>query len=224
LLCAGRDCTIVRVDERREERDERARTTTLGDLLYAGRDRTRVLEKDWLRLVESIAAGDQHALRELYDRTHRLVFTLIMRITHDRDAAEELTIEVFHDVWRRASRYDASVGTVVAWIMNQARSRAIDRLRFESRKKRVNPYVEPTFEEAADRSDEAPVVRDEGRRLQSALSVLTLDERIAIETAYFSELSYAETAARLEQPLGTIKTRIRSALAKLRQALGARDL
>ena len=83
----------------------------------------------------------QAALRELYQRTHRLVFTLTMRICGHREIAEELTLDVFHDVWRHASRYDAAGGSVVGWIMNQARSRAIDRLRFERRKKRVDPYA-----------------------------------------------------------------------------------
>src|SRR5919205_4036198 len=89
-----------------------------------------------------MAAGDQLALHALYERTHRVVFTLVMRITANRESAEELTLDVFHDVWRRASRYDAANGTVLGWIMNQARSRAIDRLRFDQRKKRVNPYPE----------------------------------------------------------------------------------
>src|SRR3546814_13011070 len=87
-------------------------------------------------LVQSMAAGDQLALHALYERAHRPVFTLIMRITANRETAEELTIDVFHDVWRRASRYDPANGTVLGWVMNQARSRAIARLRFESRKKR----------------------------------------------------------------------------------------
>src|SRR5207237_1930781 len=93
-------------------------------------------EQDWAVLVQSIAAGDQLALHALYEMAHRIVFTFIMRITANRETAEELTIDVFHDVWRRASRYEAANGTVLACIMNQARSRAIDRLRFESRLKR----------------------------------------------------------------------------------------
>jgi DNA-directed RNA polymerase specialized sigma24 family protein len=93
-----------------------------------------VLEQDWAALVRAIAAGDQLALHALYERAHRIVFTLVMRLTANRETAEELTIDVFHDIWRRASDYDAASGTVLGWIMNQARSRAIDRLRFESRK------------------------------------------------------------------------------------------
>src|SRR6185437_7839892 len=110
---------------------------TLGDVLYA-KSRTVVPEQDWAKLVQSIAEGDQLALHALYERAHRPVFTLIMRLTANREIAEELTVDVFHDVWRRAARYDAENGTVLGWIMNQARSRAIDRLRFESRKKRSN--------------------------------------------------------------------------------------
>ena len=86
----------------------------------------------WAALVQSIAAGDQLALHALYDRAHNPVFTLIMQITAHRETAEELTIDVFHDVWRHASRYDAANGTVLGWIMNQARSRAINRHRLEN--------------------------------------------------------------------------------------------
>ena len=104
---------------------------TLGDLLYADRQRTRISEEEWIGLVRSIAAGDQAALRALYQRAHRIVFTLTMRISGNQQTAEELTLDVFHDVWRRASAYDPRNGPVLGWLMNQARSRAIDRLRHE---------------------------------------------------------------------------------------------
>jgi RNA polymerase sigma-70 factor, ECF subfamily len=195
-------------------------TRVLGDLLYVDAAKTLVSEKDWVGLVQSMAAGDQRALHALYERTHRIVFTLIVRITNNRETAEELTLDVFHDVWRRASTYDAAGGSVVGWIMNQARSRAIDRLRFEGRKKRVNPHADsPLPATAASDPHEAFDVSEQGRLLRKALTVLTPDERQAIEIAFFSELTYDEVAARLNQPLGTVKTRIRSGLGKLRQAL-----
>ena len=126
---------------RRTRRDEGDRAKgTLGDLLYADKAKGLVAEKEWVTLVHAIVAGDQGALHALYERTHRIVFTLILRITRNRETAEELTLDVFHDVWRRASKYDPAGGSVVGWIMNQARSRAIDRLRFEQRKKRVDPH------------------------------------------------------------------------------------
>ena len=197
-----------------------ASQTTLGDLLYANTAKRRVSEKEWIGLVQAIAARDERALHALYDQMHRIVFTLTIRITGNRATAEELTLDVFHDVWRRASTYDPAAGSVVGWIMNQARSRAIDRLRFEQRKKRVNP--DTSLAMAQPRSpDDAVDDRDQERRLRQALQVLTTDERQAIETAFFSEMTYSEVAARFNQPLGTVKTRIRSGLAKLRQALAA---
>src|ERR1700758_3678029 len=128
-----------------KERTENT-AATLGDVLYA-KCEAPVPEQDWMVLVHAIAAGDQLALHALYERSHRVVFTLIMRIAANRETAEELTIDVFHDVWRRAARYDAANGTVLGWIMNQARSRAIDRLRFETRKKRSHAGDEPLLAE-----------------------------------------------------------------------------
>jgi RNA polymerase sigma-70 factor, ECF subfamily len=193
---------------------------TLGDVLYA-KSKPPVPEQDWVMLVQSIATGDQLALHALYERAHRIVFTLVMRITANRETAEELTIDVFHDVWRRASRYDPANGTVLGWIMNQARSRAIDRLRFDSRKKRSHDgHQEPPAEPAADPRDVIEL-REQGQSLRKALAALTSDERHAIETTFFAGLTHAEAALRLDQPLGTIKTRIRSGLHKLRQTLTA---
>lgn len=196
-------------------------TKTLGDVLYADAQAV-VGEKDWVALVRSVASGDQLALRTLYDWTHRLVYTLSVRITGDPHAAEEVTVDVFHDVWRRAGGYDPAGGSVVGWIMNQARSRAIDRVRFEHRQKRVNPSPDAPLPAAAVGDPVATLdLRERGRVLREALKVLTPDERHAIEAAFFSELTYQEVATRLQQPLGTVKTRIRSALGKLRQALAA---
>jgi RNA polymerase sigma-70 factor (ECF subfamily) len=194
---------------------------TLGDLLFADPAGRRPPEAQWVAVVQAIAARDPHALRLLYERTHRLVFTSILRITRNRETAEELTVDVFHDIWRRAGDYHASGGTVVGWIMNQARSRALDRLRYESRLKRVSTAVDLS----SDRTDgamEDPVEwRDRARQLHSAIAVLSTDERMAIQTAYFSDLSHTDVAARLNQPVGTVKTRIRSGLQKLRRMMDA---
>lgn len=193
---------------------------TLGDVLYAGAN-PPVLEQDWVGLVRAIAAGDQPALHALYERAHRIVFTLLMRITANREIAEELTIDVFHDIWRRASRYDAASGTVLGWIMNQARSRAIDRLRFENRKKRRQGDDVQSMAEAAADPHDLRQLREQGTALRAALTALTPDERQAIETTFFGGLTHAEAAVRLNQPLGTVKTRIRSGLHKLRHILAA---
>jgi RNA polymerase sigma-70 factor, ECF subfamily len=193
---------------------------TLGDVLYADKAAPRVQEQEWVRLVQCIGTGDQLALHALFAQTHRIVFTLIVRITSNRETAEEVTLDVFHDVWRRASTYDPAGGSVVGWIMNQARSRAIDRLRHEQRKKRVGDPAESLPPPAAVRGPhEAFDMAEQERLLREALLTLVPAERQAIETAFFSELTYVEAADRLDLPVGTVKTRIRSGLRKLRQAL-----
>ena len=212
---------IVSATVRNDEHQSDGTTATLGAVLFARKPSGVVPEQEWTAIIRSIAAGDQAALHALYERTHGVVFTLIVRITNSRETAEELALDVFHDVWRRAPQYDASGGSVVGWILNQARSRAIDRLRFEQRKKRVNPHAAESPEPSSSDSSKWLELRDQARCLQDALSLLTPDERTVIETAFFSEFTYTEVAARLNQPIGTVKTRIRSALGKLRQALTA---
>ena len=196
---------------------------TLGELLYADHTKARVSEDAWVALVRAIAARDQRALRLLYERAHRLVFTFLARLVHDRQSAEELTVDTFHAVWCRAAEYDPVDGSVLGWIMNQARSRGIDRLRYEQRKKRIAPPLsDDVFRTGGtDSTGEAIDAIQRGQALRECLSSLTAGEREAIEAAFFRELSYPEVAARLNQPLGTIKTRIRSGLEKLRQGLPA---
>lgn len=198
---------------------------TLGDLLYADHTQARVSEGAWVALVRAMAAGDQRALRALYERTHRLVFTFLARLLNDRRSAEEVTVDTFHAVWQRAARYDPTGGPVLGWIMNQARTRAIDRLRYEQRKKRTaRPCADDgSADGGTDSADEAIEAIQQGQALRESLSVLTSGEREAIEAAFFLELSYPEVATRLNQPLGTVKTRIRSGLEKLRQALSVQE-
>lgn len=210
------------VGPRKRKRTDDSGTRTLGDLLYADDTKVRVSEDRWIGLVQAIGSGDQDALYTLYEQSHRLVFTLMVRITNDLATAEELTIDVFHDVWRRASTYDPAGGPVLGWIMNQARSRAIDRMRFEGRKKRSSRDVElPAANDTAPDPAAVVDVRERARILRAALETLTPAERAAIETAFFGDLTYREVAAKLRKPLGTIKTRVRSGLVKLRHALAA---
>lgn len=200
-----------------------AAPATLGDVLYPDKSKRREPEAAWVELVRAVAAGDQLALHNLYERAHRPVFTLIMRISRSRETAEELTVDVFYDVWRRAGGYDAANGTVLGWIMNQARSRAIDRVRFEKRKKRVGPEQgdAPPASNPANGHDVLEL-KQQCEVLRAALAVLTPDERKAIEATFFAESTHVEAASRLNQPLGTIKTRIRSGLHKLRHARGGK--
>ena len=117
---------------------------TLGDILYADGNHSLVLEEDWVTLVRCSAAGDQGALHGLYDRTHMLVFALAVRITNSRETAEGVTLDVFDDLWRLSPTYDKSAGSVLAWVMSLARSRAIGRLGLDPRKNPVGPDADVT--------------------------------------------------------------------------------
>jgi len=193
---------------------------TLGAVLYARPSKTFVSEAEWVALVRSVAEGDQSALHALYERAHRAVFTFVMRITANGESAEEVTLDVFHSVWRHASRYQEADGTVLGWIMNQAHSRAMDRCRFDHRQERVqSEAADPFLASGTAHPDDLIAFKQQSQALGNALVVLTPDERNAIEATFFSELTYAEVAARLNEPLGTIKIRVHSGLHKLRGAL-----
>src|SRR5260370_34213389 len=97
------------------EDQRESETRTLGEVLYINKTEVRLSEQDWVRLVQSIAAGDELALHSLYEQTYRIIFTLIVRIINNRETAEEGTLDVCHDVWRRASTYYPVHGSVVAW-------------------------------------------------------------------------------------------------------------
>jgi RNA polymerase sigma-70 factor, ECF subfamily len=207
-----------------EAAEPKKQVRTLGDVLYSGGTRNAMPEQAWIDLVKSIASGDQVALHSLYEQTHRLVFTLLVRITNNGETAEEVTVDVFHDVWRRASSYDPANGSVLGWILNQARSRAIDRLRYEQRKKRAG---DDSKNDTVISSNEDPQVafqrKEQSHQLKNALSTLNHEERKAIEMAFFQELTYQEVAVTLNEPLGTVKSRIRSGLSKLRSAFAQRN-
>jgi RNA polymerase sigma-70 factor (ECF subfamily) len=169
-----------------------------------------------------IARGDQLAFAELYDRHARLVFSLALRILQDRADAEDVVQEVFAQVWTQAGRYDASRGAVAAWMLVLTRSRAIDRLR--ARRARPEAAAESgTAENVVDLSatqDLELLSAEQVDRLQRALKELPEAQRTALELAYYEGLTHAEVAARLAEPLGTVKTRIRQAVIKLRESLG----
>lgn len=193
---------------------------TLGKLLYADTGRRRTPEADWTALVRAMASGDTRALDLLFQRTHRLVFTLALRITGSRELAEEITVDVFHDIWRRSAAY-RDEGSVVGWIMNQARSRAIDRVRFETHAKRTMPAGHDIAEAAPEPLADPIDARNRSQQLRRAVAVLAEGERRAIEVAYFADMSHAEAAVHLGEPVGTVKTRIRTGLQKLRRMMDA---
>jgi RNA polymerase sigma-70 factor, ECF subfamily len=167
------------------------------------------------------ATGDASGLAALYDGYARPVYSLALRILRDPSDAEDVVQEVFFQAWRQASRYDPSRGAVAAWLLNQTRSRAIDRLR--ARRARPAPAdVTSSSEEVVDPSpalDWQVLSAEQVTLVRAAIDELPVLQRVAIELAYYEGCTQTEIADRLEQPLGTVKTRIRLAMAKLRESL-----
>ena len=172
-------------------------------------------------LLHAIVRGDEAALAALYDRYASILLGLLMRILHSRPEAEDVLQEVFLQVWRRAEHFDEARGRGFTWLVTLARSRAIDRLRaLDSRERTVNTAARDaaatdTYADATDdvlRAEQAEVVR-------RALSEIPEEQRRALLLAYYEGLTQTEIATLLDQPLGTVKTRMRAGLTKLRELL-----
>ena len=171
-----------------------------------------------------MARGDESGLAELYDRHARLVFSLALRILQNRADAEDVVQEVFAQVWTQARRYEGERGSVAAWMLMMARSRAIDRLRARRARPEAGGQTGDT-QNMADLSPTQDVLllsNEEVGKLRQALDALPAAQRTALELAYYEGLTHAEIAERLSEPLGTIKTRIRQAVIKLRESLTGR--
>jgi RNA polymerase sigma-70 factor (ECF subfamily) len=176
-----------------------------------------------LQLILDIARGDRAAFGSFYDRFAPLVFSFAMRMLQQRAAAEDLLQEVFLQIWREARNYSPERGTPEAWITTITRSRAIDKLRsIRRRDKSFVPMEGPTGKEYDARVESGAPASDSKIMVNSALSELPESQRQVLELAYFDGLTQSEIAARLKEPLGTVKTRMRAALEKLRQILGAK--
>ncbi|HKA59355.1 MAG TPA: sigma-70 family RNA polymerase sigma factor, partial [Gemmatimonadales bacterium] len=171
-------------------------------------------------LVQRMARGDERALGELYDRHAAVLYGLAYTIVGERADAEEVVADSFGQAWRGAVQFDPGRGSVSAWLVTIGRTRALDLVRARGRRsralERAASFVDDTGPEATDR----PAERAEARGVVTrALASLPEAQRRAIELAYFGGLSQSEIAAQLGEPLGTIKTRIRDGMAKLREML-----
>jgi RNA polymerase sigma-70 factor (ECF subfamily) len=169
-------------------------------------------------LIRAMAAGDRDAFARFYDRYAPLVFPLVLRIVRDRADAADVLQDTFWEAWRGAAAYDPARGTPEAWIVMRARARAIDRVR--AMRRREETFVAPVDESRASVpgsfGGDAAASAEDRQLVATALALLPQSQREVIELAYFAGLTQTEIAERLEQPLGTVKTRIRMALARLR--------
>ena len=180
------------------------------------------------QLVSRMAAGEDAALGDLYDRYGRTVYALALAIVREPADAEEVVVDAFGQAWRSAASFDAARGSVGAWLATIARTRALDTVRARGRRARAHERAALLSDDgvaapiATTGSDPSRAVElgDARRLVSQALAVLSAPQRVAIELAYFEGLSQSEIAERLSEPLGTIKTRIRAGMEKLRGLLG----
>ncbi|MFN8651473.1 MAG: sigma-70 family RNA polymerase sigma factor [Gemmatimonadales bacterium] len=177
-------------------------------------------------LVLRMAQGDEEALGLLYDRFGQVLYAVAYRVVGQPADAEEVVMEAFAQAWREAPRFDAGRGSVAAWLTMMTRSRALDLVRSQSRRERITDAAareEPATAPAMSTGFPSPgkaVLDDERKRaVTAALGALSPPQREAIELAYYEGLSQSEIAERLQEPLGTIKTRMRLGMQKLRDAL-----
>lgn len=175
-------------------------------------------------LVERMMAGDEGALAALYDRYSGMLFAMLVRTLRDPQAAEEILQDLFLQLWRGAARFDAHRGSLPAWLMVIGRNRALSRLR--TREHREIPEDIEAF--PANAVPSSVNLEDDAERsllmekLRSAMATLPAEQREAVELAYFEGMTQTEIAARTGSPLGTVKSRVRSAMQSLKQAFDER--
>jgi RNA polymerase sigma-70 factor (ECF subfamily) len=177
--------------------------------------------QDWAVQIAKIAEGDQDALTTLYDQSSRLIYGLLLRILSNAATAEEVLFDTYTQVWRQAVRYDPLRGNPKTWLITIARSRAIDRLRADRSAARSEEPLDRAAAVTLTNDTETIASNAEMRGLiNAALANLPSDQRDVIELAFYWGLTHSELAAHLNLPLGTVKTRARSGMMKLRETLG----
>lgn len=176
-------------------------------------------EQNWDMLISEVAKGDESALSVLYDGTSRLVYALALRILADVTGAEDVTIEVFTQIWHKAVDYDLRRSAPLAWLLMLTRSRAIDRLRPGKLRDRLAESLGIDVPTSTPDPEETVLEVERRQLVQNAIAKLSPQQRKAIELAYFYGLSQSEIAVRLRQPIGTVKSWIRFGMIKLRELL-----
>jgi RNA polymerase sigma-70 factor, ECF subfamily len=212
----------------------------MGESQATTSDQTRTSRQPWLMrstapgptstgdtdLIARAAGGDERAMAGLYDRYGQVLYAVAYRIVGQRADAEEVVLDTFAQAWREATRFESARGSVAGWLTTIGRSRALDLVRARSRRERI------TATAAAERPDSSPAMggrpadpssgvdyAERRKQVQLALESLSPPQRRAIELAFFEGLSQSEIAERLQEPLGTIKTRVRLGMQKLRECL-----
>jgi RNA polymerase sigma-70 factor (ECF subfamily) len=174
-------------------------------------------------LLRAVAAGDKEALQQLYTRHSAVLFALSLRVLSDHTEAEDVLQEAFVQIWKTAGSFDEGRGKPLGWLIMLTRSRAIDRLRSRKTRSRVTESMANDSSQSGETttpSDEAQASEAQ-RTVRDALKSLPSEQRVPIEMAYFGGLTQFEIAQQLSQPLGTVKTRMRNGMMRLREQLGS---
>jgi RNA polymerase sigma-70 factor (ECF subfamily) len=170
------------------------------------------------------ATADQAAFRELYDLTNRRVYGIVLKVLRSPDQAQEVSQEVYVEVWKQASTYKAEKGSVIAWMATMAHRRAVDRVRsVSSEVARDERYAFIEQDRESDQVWDSVAQQYDVERVRGALAGLTDIQRQAIQLAYYDGLTQSQIATKLRLPLGTVKTRVRDGLRRLGDALGGAE-
>ncbi len=190
-------------------------------LSVGGADYEKLTDQE---LVHGVVGRDRMALEALYERYSGAIYSLAVRMLRDTGAAEEVTQDTFFNVWQRAASYKPDRGKVTAWLFSIGHHRVIDETRRRKRRERaqVHQDVETAYQPEDDTNDPARFANRQMQRgmLKEALSQIRVEQRAVVELAYYGGLTHSEIAKRLGQPLGTVKTRMRLGLKKLRELVG----
>jgi RNA polymerase sigma-70 factor (ECF subfamily) len=176
-------------------------------------------ERDLAMLISKIARGCESALKKLYDNTISQVYGLAYKILSNKPDADEVAMDVFKQIWNKAPDYEPGRGSPSAWLITVTRSRAIDKIRSDTKRRTTNEPLLTDTEDNNPLPDESTLVREKRDRIERALSELSPKQRESIELAYFKGLSQSEISKQMNEPLGTVKSWMRSGMLKLKEIL-----
>jgi RNA polymerase sigma-70 factor (ECF subfamily) len=185
----------------------------------------RTPDTDWSSYIDRAARGEQQALAQLYDESSRLIYSVVARIVGDSADAEEVTLDVYAQIWRQAKDYTAGRGSPSTWMIMIARSRALDRVRSRQGRLQRETALEDVVDARSreEEPEEKAWLSQRRRRVRQAMADLAPEQREVIEMSFFLGFTHSELAEKLGQPLGTVKTRIRLGMIKLKQTLSSAE-
>lgn len=180
-----------------------------------------IIQTSDVELLAEITRGNEQALALLYDRYRSILFGLLLRILHNRAEAEDVLQEIFLQVWQRAANFDETRGKPFTWLVTLTRGRAIDRIRALGSRERTALQATHETEDVISDAEQNAILAERGAVVRNALAELPEEQQRVLKLAYFDGFSQSEIAEKLDSPLGTVKTRMRTGMIRLRDLLGS---